>query len=175
MICTKKKNMAALIKRVAAAALVIVLMVAFGGCSSTKGSKGSTGSSQQQAADSLAQAINSGNMEKVMKAMLPDKAIKKLEDESGMSLSSIASMYGAGSFEGVSNCKITVKEKQDIDKDDVESFKENAEENLGVSVSDVEMREIEMTATAYGSTDTATGDAIFYKADGKWYIIPSDM
>ncbi|MCH5211857.1 MAG: zinc-ribbon domain-containing protein [Oscillospiraceae bacterium] len=144
---------------VAVIALVIILILTLG-------------SSPQKAANKLAKAVNSGNMEKVIESMLPNKAIKKLEKESGMSISSIASLYGAGSFNSVSNCKIKVKGKQDIDKDDVKEFKKEMKDNLGISVSKIEVREIEMTATAYGSTDKETMDAIFYKSGLTWYIIP---
>ncbi|MCH5211854.1 MAG: hypothetical protein J1G06_02455 [Oscillospiraceae bacterium] len=169
----KKKNKAALIGIAggiaAAIALVIVLIVVFGKSSATEGQ------TQQQAADKYANGINTNNMQMVVDAIMPKEAADKLKKSEYMTTKEIAYYYGdlPSEDENISNVKIKVKGKSEdyYDADDLDDIKEEIEEEYDINVSEVEVREIDLSFKADGEQESYPEDMIFYKSDGKWYIL----
>ena len=141
----------------AVAALILVFVLIF-----------ALGSSPQKAANKFAKGANSGNAKMVAEAMMPEDAIKKIETKLGKSINSA---LGADEFEDLTNLRITVNDKANIDRDEISNFIDNLE-NLDIKVSEAECRKIELSYSKDGKNKNKTDEAVFYKSGGKWYMIP---
>ena len=139
-------------------------------------SSGGGASTKEEAVKTYIEAINDGDVDKLLDIMFPPAVLDKVEEsakDSGVDFRSYMKelyMQAAGSRTETLEF-VSLEEKSQYTSSEISTLKRTFSV-LGIDLDIEEAVKVRVTVKVSGTSDTDKESMVLYKADGKWFVFP---